>query len=310
VSLPFPGELSALGTALCFSFGPAFFTLAGREVGSVAVNRMRLLLALVLLVLIHALLFGRLFPAWNDPGAWGWLSLSGILGLAFGDACLFQAFVLIGARLTVLVWSLSPLLAAFLAWAWLGEGLTPLQGLGVLLTLGGVFWVVAERPAQVDSQARRRHLQGLLLAFGGALGQALGMVLAKEGLASGMPSLSAHLVRLSAGALGLWLLSALRGRLGSTFRVYRGRRRALFHTAAGAALGPLLGVWLSLIAVRLAPVGVATTLMALPPVVLLPIGRIVFGERFGPRAVFGTLLALAGVALLFLAKEQGVTLAT
>ena len=71
-------------------------------------------------------------------------------------------------------------------------------------------------------------------------------------------------------------------------------------STAGGALGPLFGVWLSLVAIDLAPIGIATTLMALPPVFLLPIGRFVFGERITAHAIFGTFVALAGVALLFL----------
>jgi drug/metabolite transporter (DMT)-like permease len=68
----------------------------------------------------------------------------------------------------------------------------------------------------------------------------------------------------------------------------------------GAIAGPFLGVWLSLIAVQHAPIGVASTLMSLPPILLIPLAWLIFKERITQRAIVGTALALAGVAVLFL----------
>ena len=42
-------------------------------------------------------------------------------------------------------------------------------------------------------------------------------------------------------------------------------------------------------------------LMALTPVILLPVSYFVYGEKVGWQAIWGTVLAIAGVALLFLA---------
>ncbi len=298
---PFAGELAALGTAIFFALGPTCFALAGLRVGSAAVNRLRLLFAFVLLLILHTVLYGQPLPAGAGSERWFWLGLSGVVGLVAGDACLFQAFVLIGPRLSMLVFSLSPVLAAFTAWLFLGESLGAGQILGIAVTLGGVAIVVlGRRNGGSAARAGGSYALGLLLALGGAAGQALGMITAKLGLAGGYPALSGHVIRLGVAAAVLWLLSALQGRVGSTFRAFARDRRALALTAGGAALGPLFGVWLSLVAISLAPVGIATTLMALPPVLLLPIGRYVFGEHIGGRAALGTLVALLGVALLFL----------
>ena len=78
-------------------------------------------------------------------------------------------------------------------------------------------------------------------------------------------------------------------------------RRAITNILGGAFSGPFLGVTFSLVAVKRAEVGVASTLMALPPVFLLPIGYLLFKERFGWQAVAGTFIAILGVALLFTA---------
>jgi drug/metabolite transporter (DMT)-like permease len=56
-----------------------------------------------------------------------------------------------------------------------------------------------------------------------------------------------------------------------------------------------------LIAIQFTEIGVASTLMALPPVFMVPIGHYVFGERIGWPSIAGTLVAILGVALLFLA---------
>jgi drug/metabolite transporter (DMT)-like permease len=290
------GVLAALLTSLCHSAGPVFFTLAGRELGSVVVNRLRLLAAALVLLLVHAIAYGTVLPH-TDSGTWGWLVASGIAGLVLGDASLFQAFVVIGPRLTMLVYTLYPVMAALMARIFLGEALRPAQLAGMAVTLGGVLWVVAERPNGASALHRRRLL-GLMLAFGGALGQALGMVLARQGLRSDLSSFSALAIRMSSAATVIWVFTLLKGRAGATVRMAREKPRGLRFALAGAAVGPLLGVWLSLVAIRRAEIGVATTLMALPPVFLLPIGRLVFKERFGWRAVLGTLVALAGVAML------------
>ncbi len=122
--MTFLGEFAALATSLMFSIGPTFFTLGGRLVGSVVVNRMRLLMATLILMSVHFVLFGEVLPLSADPERWLWLGLSGVIGLTLGDAALFQAFIQLGARLTMLIFSIAPVLGAVMAWLWLGESLS------------------------------------------------------------------------------------------------------------------------------------------------------------------------------------------
>ena len=80
------GELAALGTSVLWTFTSIQFTLAGRRVGSQAVNRIRLVLAALFLSLAHLLLYGELWPLHAEPWRWGWLGLSGIVsGLVLGN---------------------------------------------------------------------------------------------------------------------------------------------------------------------------------------------------------------------------------
>lgn len=296
------GELAALTTALLWSATAVFFTYAGREVGSVIVNRIRLVVALLLLTVTHWVIAGNPLPMGAEPERWMWLGLSGVVGLVGGDSFLFQAYLWVGPRLGMLMMSLAPVLAALLAFAFLGEGLLPLQWLGILVTLSGVGLVVLEREAPADLKSPNLHYgRGVLFGVGAALGQAVGLVLAKQGLSGGFPALSGNLMRMSAATVVLWSLTLISGRAGSTIRTLSERRSAFLPIFGGAATGPFLGVWLSLIAIQLTRVGVASTLMAVSPIFLLPVGRVLFRERIGWQSVTGTFIAVAGVAILFMA---------
>jgi drug/metabolite transporter (DMT)-like permease len=293
------GELAALGTSLGFTLGPTFFALAGRRVGSQVVNRSRLLLAAPLLALLHLLLLGRLLPT-AEPAAWLWLAASGIVGLVLGDACLFRAFVLVGPRVTMLIYSSYPLISTLLALLFFGEKLRPLQLLAMAITLAGLAWVLTDG-GRGQIPGRRSYGRGLLLAAAGALGQALGLILARQGMAEGFPTLSAHLIRMVSAAGGIWLLALVQGEALGSLRAMREDRRALSQVTGGTLFGPILGVWLSLIAIVHAEMGPASTLMALPPIFMLPVGKLIFGDAIGPRAIAGTLLAVAGALALVLA---------
>jgi drug/metabolite transporter (DMT)-like permease len=138
---------------------------------------------------------------------------------------------------------------------------------------------------------------GGFLALVGALGQAGNLVTAKLGMAGGYPTLSATVARLFVATTLLWGWSAMRGDLSHIVGSWRDRV-ALRALLVGSVVGPVAGVWLSLVAVQAARVGIAATLMALPPVLLIPLERVVHGRRASRRAVAGTLLAFSGVAVL------------
>ena len=296
------GELAALGAAFCWSLSSVFFTIAGQRVGALVINRARLVVAVLFVGATHWLLYGRPFPV--DAGAtrYLWLTVSAIVGLVIGDSLLFQAYVLIGARLGVLLLSLSPLWGTLLAWVLLGERLTFPELAAIALTLAGVAWVVLERGrASSPHEARGAGFtRGILYGLGAGLCQATGLVLSKPALADGFPALSAVMIRMSVGMVVIWFWAAVRGEAGYTIRRLRADGRAARAVLGGAFTGPFIGVWLSLVAVQTARVGVASTLMAMSPVLSLPLVHWVFGERISPRAILGTLIAMSGVVLIVL----------
>jgi drug/metabolite transporter (DMT)-like permease len=298
--MPYTGELAGIATALLWSATSTFFTLAGRRVGSVVVNRMRLLFAATFLMVTHWLVFGSPVPIGVGSERWLWFGLSGLVGLVLGDSFLFQAFIWIGPRLSMLMMSLAPVLAALLSWVVLGERLMPMQVMGIGLSVGGVAAVVADRRNhRVKSGERDSYSIGILFGLGAATGQALGLILAKKGLEGIFPALSGNLMRMICAASVMWVATLFQRKLRETFSAVKVQQGALRYIVAGSIVGPFLGVWLSLIAIQWTEVGVASTLMGLAPIFLLPIGHYVFGEKIGWQAIFGTIVAMVGVGVLF-----------
>ena len=273
------------------------FTISSRRLGHNTVNRLRLVVALLLLMTAHLITSGRLFPFTATPRHWFWFGLSGIIGFALGDMLLFRAFVLLGARMSMLLMALVPVFGTFIAWVFLGEVLTLSQILAITIVISGIIWVVAER--QNNEHQRNHYLIGILCGIGGAMGQALGLILSKKGLADNYSALSGNIIRVFVAACILWLITLIRGRVPNTIARLSDRKGTV-TMIGGAFFGPFLGVWLSLVAVQNTYVGIASTLIALPPVFLIPLSRWVFKERISIGAVLGTIIAMIGVALIFL----------
>lgn len=296
----FIGELAALATSFLFAMTALIFTKTGHMVGSQVTNRMRLMFALIYLVILNSILFREPLPFSAESSRWIWLSLSGIIGLSLGDAFLFQSLVSVGPRLGSLLLSLAPIFGSIIAWIFFGESLTFLQITGIMLALTGIAWVVLsheEPPNTPHGHTSRGMLFGVLAG----LGQAVGLVLSKQGMFGEFSPFQANAIRMLAAVIFIWAWTALEGKTGATIRALREKPRAIPLIALGAVMGPLLGVSASLLAVQHAEVGVASTLMALPPVIILPISYFVFKEKIGWQAILGTVLAIAGVAVLFLA---------
>jgi drug/metabolite transporter (DMT)-like permease len=297
MSFPYAGELAALGTACCWTVTALAFESAGKRVGSLPVNLIRLVLGLAFLSLFGAVTRGLPLPTDASPQAWLWLSASGLVGFTFGDLCLFRALVVIGARLSILLMALVPPLTALIGWVILGERLAALEWLGMALTIGGVAWVVLERP-QTEGRPQGVRPGGILLGIGGAVGQAAGLVLSKVGMGS-YDAFAATQVRVLAGLAGFAaVFFAIRG-WGRVVAALRDRG-AMARTGLGAFFGPFLGVSLSLVAVKYAATGVAATIMAIQPVLILAPAAALRKEHVSLRAILGAVLAVGGAALLFL----------
>lgn len=329
------GELAALVTATCWAGSSLVFTRAGRRIGALALNLVRLGFALVFSAILGLVARGLPLPTDATAEHWAWLSASGLVGFVFGDLCMFRALLLLGPRLTLLLMATAPPIAALLGWLLLGESLSLIAALGMALTVAGIAWVLAARPlrpgpaapagapagqhpaplagqrprtAPVDPRLTTSpagHVPkdmsfraGVWLGLGGALGQAGGLVLSKRGMA-GYDPFAATQVRILAGLAGFAVIYTVIG-FWPSFRAALRDRSALALAAGGALLGPFLGVSLSLVAVQRTETGVAASIMATTPLLVIPLSAWIDRDPIRLRDLAGTVLAIAGVALLFL----------
>ena len=283
-------------TAVCWTVSATSFSMAGTRIGSLPVNVIRMTIALALFVILGVATTGHPLPAGADASGWMWMILSGVVGFFFGDLCLMRALVEIGPRFSLLIMSLAPPMTALLASVLLGERLSPFEYAAMAVTLSGVVLVVTER--QGGDVPRRFTWRGGSLAFGGALGQAVGMTLAKFGLRTIESSFDATAIRVLAGAVCFCVFAAAR-REGPRLRAALSDRVAVAQVALGAVVGPVAGVWLLMYAMTLIPAGLAQTFAATTPVLIIPVSHFLHRERITPRSVLGAVVAFAGVAMLF-----------
>lgn len=306
----YTGQAAGVATSILWTATSLFFAAAGRRIGPTAVNATRLLAAIVLLGVTHRWLTGVWVPQ-LAAGQVVFLAISGVIGLSLGDQALIVALVDIGPRLTLLTMTTAPIFAAFFGWVFLDETIGAIGLLAIALVVGGVGWVVLERPSD-ESKAQSPHrTRGIILGFVGAVCQAGGLLLSKQGMGHGwLPETqhidpqSATLVRMVFAALGMVPIVLVhsmreRARAGPPPRRIGSVRAGLLFTLGGAVVGPYLGVWMSLVASDRAPLGIAQTLCSLAPVFILPFVILIHKERVSPRAAIGAVIAVSGSALLF-----------
>ena len=167
-------------------------------------------------------------------------------------------------------------------------------------TMLGVCMVTSEAPGPLTRSPLGPGSRGTGLLFGiaSAVSDSVGLLMSNLGMAGGIEPLSASLVRVGAAAAAIGLVQVVRFRtLNDARRIPDGN--TLILIGAVAATGPVLGVIFSLYSVHHAPLGIAATLMSMAPVLLLPASVILFRERFGPKAIAGTLISVLGTCWLF-----------
>ena len=295
------GELAALLTALCWTATAIAFEAASRKVGSVPVNIIRLMMALVMISLFSWLRRGMILPFDATAHNWLWLTVSGLIGFVIGDLFLFKAFTVIGSRLTLLIMTLVPPIAAFVSWMLLGESMAPIHLLAMGLTISGIATVIIhkhsnkKKPGQV---LKKLSLTGVLFALMGTIGQATGLVFSKYGMGD-YDAFSANQIRVIAGIIGFAIVIHVFKKWVAVNNAFK-NTKALKIMLVGAILGPFLGVSLSLIAVKHTAAGIASTLMSISPILILPATYFLYREHVSRREVIGALISICGVALFFL----------
>lgn len=298
------GEIAGILTAIFWTVTALAFESAGKRVGSLAVNLIRLVIAFFLIGVYSWISRGFFFPTDATWFSWKWLALSGLIGFVIGDLLLFQSYLIIGARVAMLLMALAPPFAALIGWLLLGEILSVQSWLGMSITMSGIIIVILKREKKEENgEVVKRitssySLPGILLALGGALGQAAGLVISKKGMGD-YDAFSATQIRVLTGIAGFSILFFFIKRWNRVGKALK-NGSAMKRITLGAFFGPFLGVSFSLLAVQNTQAGIAATLMAIVPVLIIPPSIILFKEKVNWKEIVGALVAVSGVALFFL----------
>ncbi len=292
--------LAAFGTAVFWSFSAIFFETASKKVGALAVNFWKVVFAFFFLAISGTVVRGVPFPYDAPLRTWIYLSLSGLVGFVVADFFLFNAYVLIGSRITVVFQSLTPVFTALFAYIFIAERMQLHRLIGMAVTVAGIIIVVLARSHQTrKNNEGALSVKGLVYAFLSALFQAGGMVLTKAGLGDYSP-ISGTQIRVFVAIFGFALNALIAGQGTHVFLRVPKTREAFIATIRGSVFGPFLGVALSLFSMQNTQVGATSTLMALTPVVIIVPSVLVLKQKIHYLEILGAAIAVGGAALFFL----------
>jgi drug/metabolite transporter (DMT)-like permease len=298
MTLRHPGEFYALLVAIFWTITALSFESASKKVGSLPVNLIRLFLGLVFLSILNWTFRGIPFPTDASAHNWIWLSVSGLIGFVFGDLFLFKSYTIVGSWFAMLIMTLAPPMAAIFGWLILGETMKASSLLGMILTLMGIAIAIFSRGEEGQKFRIHKPFLGILYAFGGALGQALGIVFSKYGMGNYHP-FAATQIRIITGVLGFAAIVTGMGRWSSVINAFK-NKPAILATTNGSFFGPFLGVSFSLMAIRYTTTGIASTIMAMVPIFIIAPSVILFKHKITRREILGSIISVIGVALFFI----------
>lgn len=313
MTTPYFGEIIALIVAISWTATALFADVASHRLGSLPLNLIRMVLSWAFLSIMLWVVTGAPYPLYANGKAWFWLALSGLVGYVFGDWCLFNSYIVFGSRYGQLFMTLAPPMAGIAGWLMLGEQMSWRSWLAMLVTLSGIAISILARGGESHKLTLKLPLKGVLFGIGAGVGQGVGLVLSKIGLEHYERSIPTHApqaivrmmpfagtyIRAVAGFVGFFLILAIAKQLPLVAKGLRDRKGMTF-AALTTFFGPFLGVSLSLMAVQYAKAGVASTLMALTPVLIIVPYALIHKQKISLKEVIGTLITMVGVAMFFL----------
>ncbi len=305
------GELISIGVAFSWTATALLSEFGSKRLGNLTLNVLRMTLALLFSLVLFLVVTGNPLPTGVSTEAAGWMLLSGLVGYVIGDFCLFQCYIIIGSRYGQLFMTLAPLSAALMAWMTLGQQMTAMSIVAMLVTLAGISISVLGR-GEHHKVSLKLPLNGVLYAIGAAVCQGVGLVLSKIGMdhydvaalaEMGVPEwlvpFSANFYRCIAGIIGFTLLLYYRSGM-APLREAMHDRKGLTVATATTIFGPFVGVGFSLMAVQYTAAGIASTLMAMTPIIILLPSYWLFHEKITWKAIVGAFISFIGVSLFFL----------
>lgn len=293
------GEFFALATAVLWAFTSVIFTNIANKIGTFMLNFIRLFLASIFLITTILLLEGIKIPSLYQIAM---LGISGIIGLIIGDTFLFKSYTINGPRISGLIFSLNPAIGAILALILFGEVISFSGIVGILLTLLGISLVILSKKEKNNTVFKPTKL-GILYAFIGALGQALGLIFVRYSTEAGeMSPLLASFIRNVIAIIAYIPMLLVLKKWKNPFKLIFSSKDVTRNIFIGSIIGPYLGVAFSLYAIAYTKIGIASAIMSSTPIILLPLSVIFFKEKLNLRAILGAVIAVTGVSFLFIFK--------
>ena len=303
------GEIISIGVAFSWTATALLSEFGSKRMGNLTLNLMRMVITLVFSCILFWAVGGSPLPAGASTEAYLWMLLSGLVGYVIGDFFLFQCYIIIGSKFGQLFMTLAPITAAIMAWFTLGQQIRPTAMLAMLVTLAGIAISVLGR-GDNHKVSLKLPLAGVLFAIGAAVCQGAGLVLSKIGmnhyeasltteLQSWMLPFHANFFRCIAGTIGFVLLMAWREGFKPLQRGMRDRK-GVIAAVATTIFGPFVGVGASLLAVQYTAAGIASTLMALTPIIIILPAWWIFKQPITLKSLVGAFISVIGVSLFFL----------
>ena len=307
--MQYVGELISIGVAFSWTATALLSEFGSKRMGNLTLNLMRMVITLVFSGFLFWVMGGTPLPAGASTEAYLWMMLSGLVGYVIGDFCLFQCYIIIGSKYGQLFMTLAPIAAAITAWITLGQEIRPQAMLAMLVTLTGIAISVLGR-GEGRKVSLKLPLAGVLFAIGAAVCQGVGLVLSEIGmnhyeaslttdLAGWMLPFHANFFRCVAGVIGFSLLMCFREGFKPLARGVRDRK-GMTAAVATTIFGPFVGVGASLLAVQYTAAGIASTLMALTPIIIILPAWWLFKQPITAKSLLGALISVIGVSLFFL----------
>ncbi|AGF54921.1 drug/metabolite transporter (DMT)-like permease [Clostridium saccharoperbutylacetonicum] len=292
------GGLVALITAICWAISPIAFEYAGKKVGSLSVNFIRLIVAFIFIGIYTYFSRGMFLPLDATMNNWIWLIISGIIGFVLGDFFLFEAYVQIGARLTMLIMATVPIISAIADYIIVGQSLTLRDIVGMLITMYGVAIVILVKNQDSNTIKFSKPLKGLFYALMGAVGQAVGLIFSKIGMEN-YDAFASTQIRTIAAIIGFSIIITYSKEWGNVFKTFR-NIKVMKYITFGSFFGPFLGVSFSLLALQYIATGIASTIMSISRIIIIPASIMIFHEKVTKKEILGAVISIVGVSILFI----------
>lgn len=290
------GEFFALFTAISWTFSSLTFGKISKEYDTQVANFLRVTIGTIMVGFVC--LFGSRHLFLPTDVTWENLkiiSLSGFIGMFLGDLFLFKAYNMIGARVTMLIMALSPIIVSIIDFLFLGVTLYPIQIFAILITCLGIILVIFKTEDKKISLGF--SVKGLLYAFLATLGQSLGVILTKLGSTT-YDSLATSQIRLGVAIFFFGAVVLYERKARETIKMITSKK-ALSLLLIGTFFS-VFGIAALIEAFKSANASIASTISSTSPIIMIPCSILFYKEKIRKNEIIGAIISVVGLSIFFL----------